>query len=183
MKLLAVIACIFVLPSLATGDESGVSRQYKPFQGRWKVTADVKVAPIKLDVPEIYVDVVGRSFVLHGADVAPNYRRAYEYRVPADGDVTPYQYLHERGTGNLGDIIDTPNQITVFWFVGIFRFAEDRLELCLRYCGQGVEGEAAQTFRPPTSFDAKQTKDTGIIILERVPVDDDELLTKESTDG
>ncbi|MEM6690321.1 MAG: hypothetical protein AAF664_12885 [Planctomycetota bacterium] len=182
MRQVAVIACIVALPSFAIGDDADIPAQYKRFQGRWKVSAEVKEAAIKLDIPEINVDVTGRSFVLHGADVAPNYRRTYEFRVPADGNIKPYQYLHERGVGNLRDITDTPNQIAVFWFVGIYRFLDDRLELRLKYCGQGLEGEAASGFRPPTSFDIDQPENTVIVILKRLPVDDDKLLPKESVD-
>ena len=183
MKASVLLACVLLLSPFALGDETELPAEYKPFQGRWKVMTNVKVAPINLRAPEIYVDVVGNSFVLHGPSIQPQYRRAYEFGVPAPADKSLYQRLHDQGIGKFADVVDTPNQIAVFWFIGIHRFVDDRLELCLRYWGQGVEGEEAQNFRPPSSFDENLPTNAGIITLERTPVDDDELLTKDSIDG
>ena len=157
--------------------------QYKPFQGRWKQTPPPDSPETESAAPEVLVDVVGRSFVLHGNGVTERYRRVYEYRVPGPDETQPYQYLHEQGIGKLAGLVDLPNQITVFWWVGLYRFHNNRLELRLKYCGQGVEGDAAREFRPPSSFDPHPPKDVARIFLEKVPVDNAALLTEDQTGG
>ena len=177
---LALLIFTLCLPH-AYADE--LPEQYRPFQGRWKQTLPPNPPNAKLPIPEVLVDVVGRSFVLHGNGVAKDYRRVYEYRVPGDGEPKPYQYLHERGIGDLADLVAMPNQITIFWWVGIYRFDDDRIELALKYCGQGVEGDAAKVFRPPSTFNPNPPKDVARIFLQRVPVDDADLLIDPLTGG
>jgi len=70
--------------------------------------------------------------------------------------------------------IDTPNQIMIsitgFGLVGLYRLDENKqkLELLLKYIGQGVEGEYAKQWRPPSGFDKPQSEDCARILLHRV---------------
>ncbi|WP_430452978.1 hypothetical protein [Rhodopirellula europaea] len=183
MKRSVYLSLVLSVLCLTQANAAELPEQYKPFQGRWKQTPPPDSTDPNTAVPEVFVDVVGRSFVLHGDGVAKNCRRVYEYRVPGDREPKPYQYLHDRGTRNVADLVDLPNQITVFWWVGIYRFADDRIELALKYCGQGVEGDAARMFRPPSAFKANPPKGVARIFLQRVPVDDAELLTESPDNG
>ena len=91
-----------------------------------------------------------------------------QWRIPKSPAERPYRQLREGGVKGIDDIVDVENQISVFWFVGIYRFHEKRLELALAYCGQGLEGKRVESFRPPSTFDAEPDDDEVRIVLERI---------------
>ena len=90
-----------------------------------------------------------------------------EFRIPDSKRDNPYRALRERGAIALEDIVDVENQISVFWFVGIYKLKDDRLELAVKYCGQGLEGLHFKNFRPPSSFDEKPTDGETRVVLTR----------------
>ena len=183
MKLCLTLLLVVLSLTPVQADDHELPGQYGPFQGRWKQVLPPGSPQPEAALPDVFVDIVGRSFVLHGNGVAELHQRVYEYRVPGPGETKPYQYLRERGIGNLADLVDLPNQITVFWWVGLYRFQNDCLELTLKYCGQGVEGDAARKFRPPSSFAPDPPKNVARIYLEKVPVDNAALLTEGPNAG
>ncbi len=117
--------------------------------------------------PEILVTVTGQRFELSGADVATEWQMPLRFGVPAGKKENPYRSLQERSAENLDDIGGVENQIVVFWFVGIHRLDGDELQLALKYCGQGLEGDYFRDFRPPLSFDDEPMEDEVRLTLRR----------------
>lgn len=180
------LATWFVLMHFATlghaqeTETSAIAKEYKPFQGEWKLSAIKsmsRMVPVgghlqsgeqsAKSLPEVFVKVTGMQFEVSGSGVAKDWQDQREFRVPALKKDNPYRSLKERGAKNLDDIIDVKNQIVVFWFVGIYKIADDELHLALKYCGQGVEGQHFRDFRPPSSFDEEITNDEVRLILKR----------------
>lgn len=58
--------------------------------------------------------------------------------------------------------------IYLFWFEGIYEFrGNDELWICVKYHGQGVEGEEARRWRRPTEFTACKGEDQALLVLKR----------------
>jgi hypothetical protein len=86
---------------------------------------------------------------------------------------TKNDHLRElQGTG-LMDLrlnpFSKPRGISVMWCVGIYEFEKDRLKICVKYHGQGVEGEAARRWRPPRDFVVRKGQDHILFIFKRDP--------------
>ena len=61
-----------------------------------------------------------------------------------------------------------PGSIWVFWFQGIYEFkGNDDLWICVKYHGQGVEGEEARRWRPPADFAVHKGADHVLFVLKR----------------
>ncbi len=162
------LATLFALIHLATlgvaqeTDSSAIPEEYKPFQGEWKLAAIQsmsRMVPIGAYIPsdeqsaktlpEVFVKVTGMQFEMSGRGVAREWLKPLEFGIPAAKKDNPYRSLKERGAKNLDRIVDVENQIVVFWFVGIYKLADDELQLALKYCGQGLEGQHFRDFLPP----------------------------------
>ena len=117
--------------------------------------------------PPQIVEVRGERFELKGKGVTKSPPMPLEFRIPDSKRDNPYRALRERGAIALEDIVDVENQISVFWFVGIYKLKDDRLELAVKYCGQGLEGLHFKNFRPPSSFDEKPTDGETRVVLTR----------------
>jgi len=180
------LATLFVLIHFATlgvaqeTETSAIPEQYKRFQGEWKLTAIQsmsRMVPVGVDIPsdeqsakmlpEVFVKVAGMQFEMSGRGVAKEWLRPLEFGIPATKKENPYRSLKERGAKNLDRIVDVENQIGVFWFVGIYKIADDELHLSLKYCGQGLEGQHFRDFRPPSSFEKEVMEDEVRLILKR----------------
>ncbi len=142
--------------------------EWQRFQGTWTITS------VTLDGGEIKTTAIGQKIRFDG------------YRLPAkpkDGHVTvdaTHSVIHGVIPENHGVLAGWPNEVDfflaplrpqpyalVFWFEGIYELKGDRLRVCLKYHGQGVEGEAARRWRMPTDFAAKKGQDHYVITLER----------------
>ena len=148
-------------------DGQVVSKRYQPFQGEWRVVSTENPETKRDDIPEIVVKVTGENFELTGKGVTSKPPGRLEFRIPETKEDNPYRDLKSRGAESLDDIVDVENQIMVFWFVGIYRLKDDRLELAVKYCGQGLEGIHFRNFRPPSSFDQKPIDGETRFVLER----------------
>jgi len=175
-------ATLFVLIHFATlgvaqeAESSGIPEEYKPFQGEWILTAaqskDVNTLSDEQSakaLQQVCVKVTGMQFEMWGRGVAKECQKPFrfEFRIPASKQDNPYRSLKERGAKKLDDIIDVENQIVVFWFVGIYKLANDELQLALKYCGQGLEGQHFRDFLPPSSFEKEVMDDEIRLILKR----------------
>ena len=123
-----------------------------------------------VELKEIFVEVTGDKFELKGNGLPRSIRSLQEpldFRIPESIEENPYRGLRDRGVGAIKDIVDVENQIEVFWFVGIFKLSANRLELAVKYCGQGVEGWHFRNFRPPSAFDEELTEGETRFVLER----------------
>ena len=61
-----------------------------------------------------------------------------------------------------------PSRIIVFWFEGLYELTgTNQLRLCLKYAGQGVEGEFARRWRPPVDFVVRKGQEHFLVVLER----------------
>ena len=67
--------------------------------------------------------------------------RNFEWKIPKDRHESPYRLSARRGVKGIDDIVDIERQIVIFWYVGIYRFKGNQLELALKYCGQGCGGK------------------------------------------
>ncbi len=176
-------ATLFVLIHLATlgvakdTETSAIPEEYKRFQGEWKLASIQGTRKHNLfsqsdeqsakSLPEVFVKVAGMQFEMSGPGAAKDWLKPLEFRIPATKKDNPYRSLKERGAMNLDGIVDVENQIVVFWFVGIYKLADDELHLALKYCGQGLEGQHFRDFRPPSSFDKEIMDDEVRLILKR----------------
>ncbi|TVP97182.1 MAG: hypothetical protein EA381_15705 [Planctomycetaceae bacterium] len=154
--------------AFAEDSDSQVEEPYRPFQGAWKVVAPDQEAGPEAEIPEIFVDVVGKKFTLRGSAVAKDLRFPLEFRVPSGDEVKPYRSLANRGIQGIDHLVDIENQIVVFWYVGIYELKDDVLRLRLKYCGQGVGREAFRNFKPPSSFSTEIKEDEAYVVLQRV---------------
>jgi hypothetical protein len=168
--LTSFIVGIFARVVLADEQEI-VQKRYKPFQGKWRVVSMKHYEKPQVELMDVFVEVTGDKFELKGAGL-PRSIRSYpeplDFRIPESIQDNPYRDLRNRGVEAIKDIVDVENQISVFWFVGIFRLREDRLELAGKYCGQGLEGLHFKNFRPPSSFDEELTEGETRFVLERM---------------
>ncbi len=95
-----------------------------------------------------------------------------KFRV-ADGTfrvLDPGERLAGTGLDEFQWVIDRwqPSRILVFWFEGIYKFNDnDELQFCVKYNGQGVEGEYAKQWRPPTDFVARKGQEHLFVVLKR----------------
>ncbi len=179
MKILTLLVFIPFAPHCVADEEKNpaTSESYTRFKGEWRLVEIQNPGPHCLlrppdsraerSMPEVFVTVTGNQFEMSGAGVKKEWLRPLDFYVPAAKTDNPYRKLKEYGTENVDDIIDIENQICVFWFVGIYKLTDDKLQLALKYYGQGVEGVEARTFRPPSSFDDKIMKDEVRLVLKR----------------
>ena len=172
MKLTALFLMLLTTSgAFAQSDTQSVPERYLPFQGEWRVVSMNGSKTKSSDPPEIIVEVTGLKFRLSGSGVPESLQHvppdALEFKIPETDSDRPYRVLRDRGATALDDIVDVKNQITVFWYVGIFDLTDDKLQLALKYCGQGVEGVHFKNFRPPSSFDKKPIDGEIRISLER----------------
>lgn len=142
-------------------------KRYSKFQGDWVVASMQTETESTEKPPEIFVDVNGDRFTLSGSGVAEDLPQPTEFRIPKDDKDNPYRELQRRGGKKLDDIVDIDNQITVFWFVGIYKWTDGELHLALKYCGQGVEGQHFRDFWPPSSFDDDPADGEVRLVLKR----------------
>ncbi len=167
-----IAAIAFLLATTHTGfaqepETIEVPKRYSKFQGDWFVASRQPPAEGTEKPGEIFVNVNGKRFTLSGSAVAQDLPQPFEFRVPEDEQDNPYRDLQKRGAQNLDDIVDVDNQIVVFWFVGIYRWTDEELQLALKYCGQGLEGRHFREFRPPSSFDDDPTDGEVRLVLRR----------------
>jgi hypothetical protein len=168
MRPIAVLITLLVANvSNAQLDGQAVSKRYQPFQGEWRLVSMENPESKRDEIPEIVVKVTGEQFELTGKGITSKAPGRLEFRIPETKEDNPYRDLKKRGAESIDDIVDVENQILVFWFVGIYRLKDDRLELAVKYCGQGLEGIHFRNFRPPSSFDQKPTGGETRFILER----------------
>jgi hypothetical protein len=157
MRSIAFVVFIHIASSVFAQQvgPSTVPETYARFQGEWSLPHVYNDKGVSRKDPSVRVKVTGRKFELSGADISDTLsERSFRLTIPATATDNPYRHLKARGAQNLDDIVDVENQIWVFWFVGIYKWVNnDELHLALKYCGQGVEGEHFQDFRPPSSFD------------------------------
>ncbi len=157
--LTSFIVGIFSLVVLAD-EQQVVPKRYEPFQGKWRVISMKHYEEPQVEVMDVFVEVTGDKFELKGAGLPRairSYPEPFEFRIPESIQDNPYRELRNRGVEAVKDIVDVENQISVFWFVGIFRLREDRLELAGKYCGQGLEGFTLQELS--SSFDIRRRTD------------------------
>lgn len=144
-----------------------IPKRYAAFQGEW-VLASISDSTGRYDSPpEILVSVTGKQFTVNGSGVTTELPSPLEFSVPKTAADNPYRELQKRGAQKLDKIVDVENQITVFWFVGIYKITDGELHLALKYCGQGLEGKHFRDFRPPSSFDEECMDDEVRLILKR----------------
>jgi hypothetical protein len=156
MKLrILVLLLLFAGLAIAQDETLVVPKQCKPFQGTWRIVSMEDCEAKKEVDHDVDVQVKGEKFELKGNGVSASIPQPFEFRVPANKEDNPFRGLQEHGAEALSDIVDVENQIAVFWFIGIYRLKGDKLELALKYCGQGLEGIHFKNFRPPSSFDKK----------------------------
>ncbi len=144
-----------------------IPMRYSKFQGDWVVASMQTETDRSEKRPEILVTVKGDRFTLSGTGVAKDLPQPLEFRIPKDNKENPYRELQRRGGKKIGDIVDVDNQIMVFWFVGIYKWADEDLHLALKYCGQGIEGQHFRDFRPPSSFADDPTDGEVRLVLKR----------------
>ncbi len=138
------------------------------FLGKWKLVS-ISGPGEQMKTLDVQVAVEDGSFKLSGTDAGPDIvHRSFEWNIPKDRDERPYRILRQRGVKGIDEIVDIERQIVIFWFVGIYRFQGNRLELALKYCGQGLEGEKFENFRPPSTFEGKPDNDEIRIVLKRL---------------
>ncbi|GEM_PF-5564826 len=142
-------------------------KRYSEFQGDWVVASMQTETDRSAKPPEILVNVNGDRFTLSGSGVASDFPQPLEFRIPKKNTENPYREHQRRGGKKLDDIVDVDNQIVVFWFVGIYKWTEEELHLALKYCGQGLEGQHFNDFRPPSSFDDDPTDGEVRLVLKR----------------
>lgn len=166
------MACLLmVVASLVSAQDADVRNRetLERMQGSWEIL-EVYSDTKKLDSPKIprRVRVNGKKvkpvellsqnkwFAANGLDIG---------LVNEDGS-TIYSVFKSRGmAAGIND--DLPNQIVVFWFVGLYRFKDERLELVLKYAGQGVEGEQARRWKPPVDFERRAGQEHFHLLLGR----------------
>lgn len=168
MKLNALLLVITSsLVAVAEEPRAGdIPEQYAKFQGEWVLDVPAESSDDG-SPPEIVVTVTGNHFRVSGPTVDPFLSKPLELAVPRNAMENPYRWLRKRGVRNMDEIVDVDNQITVFWFVGIYEFVDDELHLALKYCGQGLEGEHFLNFRPPVSFAGERMEDETRLVLRR----------------
>lgn len=49
-----------------------------------------------------------------------------------------------------------PKYVAVMWSEGIYEVSKDRIRFCIKYHGQGVEGEAARRWKAPVDFTVRE---------------------------
>jgi hypothetical protein len=170
MKLLSLLfVTIFALVAYADDNPQVVPKRYEPFQGKWRVVSMKNHDKTRVELKEIFVDVTGDKFELTGNGLPRSIRsvpQPLDFRIPESIQENPYRDLRDRGVDAI-NIVDMENQISVFWFVGIFKLEGDRLELAVKYRGQGLEGLHFKNFRPPSAFDQELTDGETRFVLER----------------
>jgi len=169
MKITAIIlllatTCIGFAQVSKTDD---TPKRYSKFQGDWVVASMQAGSKPTEKLSGITVNVNGDTFTLNGSGVAKHLPASFEFRIPEANEQNPYRELQRRGGKKLDDIVDVSNQIEVFWFVGIYNITDEELKVALKYCGQGLEGQQFQEFRPPSSFDDEPTDGEVRIVLKR----------------
>ena len=61
-----------------------------------------------------------------------------------------------------------PKEIYVCWCEGIYEITEDRIRFCVKYHGQGVEGEAARRWKAPVDFVVREGQGHDMWTFERI---------------
>lgn len=61
-----------------------------------------------------------------------------------------------------------PKAIGIAWCEGIYEVTQDRIRFCIKYHGQGVEGEAARRWKAPVDFVVRVGQDHEIWTFERI---------------
>jgi len=158
----------FVSTAIAQDAREKQSNDTAPLRGKWTLVS-ISGLGERTKTLDVQVVVDDRSFKLSGKDAGSNFlNRNFEWKIPRDRHENPYRQLQRRGVKGIDDIVDIEDQIVVFWFVGIYRLKENRLELALKYCGQGLEGKKFENFRPPSTFEGKPDDDEIRLVLKRL---------------
>lgn len=172
MKLVSLIlllatTCISIAQEPHAPPGTEVPRHYKKFQGEWVVVSQSDSPGKDETSSELLVTITGQRIVAKGPGVSKDLPQPLEFTIPKTAEENPYRELRKLGAKKLDKIVDVENQITVFWFVGIYKLQDDELQLALKYCGQGLEGQHFRDFVPPSSFDEKQMEDEVRVTLRR----------------
>ena len=127
-------------------EQSFVYSEMQRFQGSWTMQSAA------LDDKE-FNSAVGREIIFQGFNV-----RSLFPRDAVDIERMPF-------------VVNPLRRPPVIcgWCEGIYEFQQDELKICLKYHGQGVEGEAARTWKPPGDFSIKKGQGHYLFVLKRKP--------------
>lgn len=130
-------------------NEARYQIELKRFSGTWEVdTATIDGEPVPFAKVGTKFHVENGTFQV----LDPGERLA-------GTGLDKFQWLIGRGQ---------PSRVQVFWFEGIYKFnGSDELRFCVKYHGQGVEGEDAKQWRSPQDFVARKGEDHLLVVLKR----------------
>ncbi len=163
------IVVILLLLAVTGFSSEPVGSKHEPpadLLGTWKVDSirTSELTQLNLDVRVV---VQPRALRLEGAGLSEDSPREVSWSVPTSRFDNPYRALFEDGVLGVESFVDAANQITVFWYHGIYRIKDDKLEVALVYCGQGLKQHDVKVLALPKSLDDPIGPDEIRIVLSR----------------
>jgi len=124
-------------------------------QGKWQMTVATDGVPAEKIPKGMVVEIKGNQIISLAKD-----KSLHGVLVESDDKYSMNRFFLDHKL--------MPKTVYFACYIGIYDVTNTRIRFCLKYAGQGVEGEAASQWKAPTDFIVKPGQQHMLITFESI---------------